>query len=137
MLQRSHSLAQVKIYGLKNHLNIVKNQLSEIIHECIVNALSFPRDKKYHRFIAFDQGDMLFPDDKSHEYTIIEIMMIEGRTKETRKSLIKSLFKNIQQKLHIDHNNLEICIIESPASNWGFRGMTGDEIILDYKIAGI
>ena len=70
---------------------------------------------------------MIFPEEKSEQYTIIEIMMMEGRTIETKKELIKSLFKSIEQELN---NDLEICIIESTASNWGFRGMTGDKIKL-------
>ncbi len=77
---------------------------------------------------------MLFPNDKSEQYTIIEIMMMEGRKAETKKSLIKSLFQNIHQELQFDTNDLEICIIESPASNWGFRGMSGDEIKLNYEV---
>jgi len=128
-------LAQVKIYGLRSNLNKIKNELSDVIHHCIVSSLSFPKDKKYHRFIAFDKDEMIFPDDKSEQYTIIEIMMMEGREVETKKDLIKSLFKNIHNELNIKNNDLEICIIESPASNWGFRGMTGDEIKLNYKVA--
>jgi phenylpyruvate tautomerase PptA (4-oxalocrotonate tautomerase family) len=127
-------LAQVKIYGLKSNLSKIKNKLADVIHQCIVNSLSFPKDKKYHRFIAFDKDEMIFPNDKSEQYTVIEIMMIEGREIETKKDLIKSLFENIYQELNIENNYLEICIIESPASNWGFRGMTGDEIKLNYKV---
>ncbi|HFU75061.1 MAG TPA: tautomerase family protein, partial [Arcobacter sp.] len=70
----------------------------------------------------------------SEQYTIIEIMMMEGRTTETKKEMIYSLFQNIKQKLNIENNDLEICIIESSASKWGFRGMTGDEIKLSYKV---
>ena len=127
-------MAQVKIYGLKTNLNKIKNELSNIIHQCIVESLSFPKDKKYHRFISLDEDEMIFPDDKSKQYTIIEIIMIEGRETETKKDLIKSLFKNITKELNIENNDLEICIIESPASNWGFRAMTGDEIKLNYKV---
>ena len=127
-------MAQVKIYGLKISLDKIKSELSDIIHQCIVESLSFPKDKKYHRFISLQKDEMIFPDDKSEQYTIIEIMMMEGREVETKKDLIKSLFKNIHQKLNIKNNDLEICIIESPASNWGFRGMTGDEIKLNYKV---
>ena len=72
---------------------------------------------------------MIFPDDKSHQYIIIEIIMIEGRETETKKNLIKSLFKNINKDLDISVNNIEICIIESKASNWGFRGITGENTI--------
>lgn len=127
-------MAQVKIYGLKTSLRTIKNELSDIIHECIVESLSFPKDKKYHRFISLNEDEMIFPDDKSEQYTIIEIMMMEGRTTQTKKELIKSLFQNIKRELNIENNDLEICIIESPASNWGFRGMTGDEIKLNYKV---
>ncbi|WP_457746257.1 tautomerase family protein [Sulfurimonas sp.] len=127
-------MAQIKIYGLKSNLSKIKNELSNVIHKCIVDSLSFPKDKKYHRFIMFDRDEMIFPDDKSEQYTIIEIMMMEGREVETKKDLIKSLFVNIQKELNIETNDLEICIIESPASNWGFRGMTDDEIKLNYKV---
>jgi dimeric dUTPase (all-alpha-NTP-PPase superfamily) len=127
-------LAQVKIYGLKSNLSKIKNELSNVIHKSIVDSLSFPKDKKYHRFITFDKDEMIFPNDKSEQYTIIEIMMMEGREVETKKDLIKLLFVNIQKELNIKNNDLEICIIESPASNWGFRGMTGDEIKLNYKV---
>ncbi len=35
---------------------------------------------KYHRFIALDDDDMIFPDEKRGSYTIIEIMMMSGRS---------------------------------------------------------
>ncbi len=44
------------------------------------------------------------------------------------------LFTEINEKLNISKTGIEISIIESPASNWGFRGMTGDEVSLNYKI---
>lgn len=40
----------------------------------------------------------------------------------------------MQDELDIKNNDVEICIIESPASNWGFKGMTGNEIKLNYKV---
>ena len=127
-------MAQVKIYGLRNNLDNIQSKLSTTIHNCIVQTLSFPKEKKYHRFIKFDENDMIFPDEKSYQYIIIEINMIEGRTTETKKNLIKSLFENIEKDLHISSDDIEICIFESPASNWGFRGMTGDEIELTYEV---
>jgi len=77
---------------------------------------------------------MLFPDTKSEHYTIIEIMMMQGRSEERRKNLIKALFVNIEKELNIAKTDIEICIIESPACNWGFGGMCGDEIQLNYKV---
>ncbi len=127
-------MAQVKIYGLKKSLNEIKYKLSETIHNTIVKELSFPKEKRYHRFMALEDEDMLFPDTKSEHYTIIEIMMMQGRSEERRKNLIKALFVNIEKELDIAKTDIEICIIESPACNWGFSGMCGDEIKLNYKV---
>jgi len=127
-------MAQVKIYGLRSNLKSIRDELSNVIHNTIVDVLSFPKEKKYHRFIYFEDDDMIFPENKSKQYTIIEIMMMDGRTTQTKKELIRALFKNIESKLNIKNSDIEICIIESPASNWGFRGLTGDEIKLNYKV---
>ena len=43
-------MAQVKIFGIKENLNPIKQQLSDVIHECVVEALKFPQDKRAHRF---------------------------------------------------------------------------------------
>ena len=74
------------------------------------------------------------PGGRSDAYTIIEISMIAGRTEETKKKLVRSLFDRIKEQVGIEYMDLEICIYESPACNWGFRGMHGDELQLDYKI---
>jgi hypothetical protein len=47
-------VSQIKIYGLKDNLDNIKQKLSETIHSTIVEILSFPKDKKYHRFISLD-----------------------------------------------------------------------------------
>lgn len=127
-------MAQIKIYGRKKALKNIKSRLSDTIHDVIVDVLKFPKDKRYHRFIALDDEDMIFPDDKSKSYMIIEIMMMSGRSQETKKQLIRTLFQEIEKELSISINDVEICIIESPACNWGFRGQCGDEIALNYKV---
>jgi len=44
------------------------------------------------------------------------------------------LFKEISVSHNISITDIEICIMENPASNWGFRGISGDEFSLNYKI---
>ncbi len=127
-------MSQVKIFGIKEKLDPIKEQLSQCIHSCVMDALQFPADKRAHRFIHFEESDMLAPGGRTEAYTILEISMIEGRTNETKKKLIRLLFDRIRDEVGISHQDLEICIYESPACNWGFRGMHGDEIQLNYKI---
>ena len=127
-------MAQIKIYGIKDHLNPIKQALSDVIHACVVEALQFPPDKRAHRFFPLDKDDMYYPSGRTDAYTIIEISMITGRETATKKKLIRLLFDNIQEKIGIAHQDIEICIYENPACNWGFRGMHGDEVTLNYKI---
>ncbi len=127
-------MSQVKIYGIADKLNPIKQRLSEVIHSCVMDALGMPADKKAHRFFPLEREDMFAPGGRSDAYTIIEISMISGRTVDTRKKLIRLLFDRIKDQIGIEHMNLEICIYESPACNWVFRGMHGDEVKLDYKI---
>ena len=61
-------------------------------------------------------------------------MMIEGRTKETKKRLIALLFEQLRKELGIKAVDIEILIQEAPAYHFGFRGMSGDEMLLDYKV---
>ncbi len=127
-------MAQVKIYGVDSQLNPVKKQLSDVIHHCVVEALAFPKDKRFHRFFPIKKEDMVFPPNRSHAYTIIEFMMIEGRTKETKKRLIALLFEHIRKEVGIPSIDIEILIQEAPAYHFGFHGMSGDEMLLDYKV---
>ena len=126
-------MAQVKIYGLDRHLQHNREKISTAIHHAVVETLSFPPEKKFHRFIALEKEFMLFPEDKSAAYTIIEILMIAGRSVEVKKRLIKKIFEGLEG-IGISNSDVEIVILESPASNWGFRGECGDEITLGYKV---
>jgi len=127
-------MAQIKVYGIDSHLNPIKEQLSEVIHGCVVEVLKFPEDKRFHRFFPMREEDVFYPSSRSREYTIIEVMMIEGRTVETKKRLIRLLFERIRKELGIQAVDIEVVIQEAPAYQFGFRGMTGDEMLLDYKV---
>ena len=127
-------MAQIKIYGIKEKLAPVRRRLSDTIHECVMEALQFPADKRAHRFFMMDKEDFYYPAGRSDAYTIIEIALIEGRSVGAKKNLIRLLFDKIRDNIDIAHQDIEICILESPAHNWGFRGMHGDEVSLNYKI---
>ena len=127
-------MSQIKIYGLKDSLKDHQAKLSDAIHKAVVEALAYPIDKKFHRFIGLDQSDFIFPADRSSSYTTIEISMFEGRSVDTKKTLIRLLFQYIEQDTGIAPQDIEITIFESPKHNWGIRGQCGDELMLGYKV---
>ena len=60
--------------------------------------------------------------------------MFEGRSIEAKKKLIRLLYQKVSQSTDITPQDLEITIVETPRSNWGIRGVTGDELDIDYKV---
>lgn len=127
-------MSQIKFYGLDQHLAQHRLELSNTVHACIMEILGLPAGKRAHRFIRLEHDDFMMPDGRTEAYTIIEIQMISGRSVETRKRLIKLLFERIEKEVGIAPMDIEICIIESPPENWGFRGFVGDEVALPYKV---
>ena len=127
-------MAQIKIYGMKEHLNPVKAKLSDIIHSCVVDALHYPQDKRAHRFFGLESDDFYYPAGRTDKYIIIEISMFEGRSTEAKKRLIRLLFERISAQLAISTQDIEMTIFETPRHNWGMRGLPGDEVGLSYQV---
>ena len=127
-------MAQVKVYGEKQHLTAVRASLSGIIHRVNRRVLGLPEDKRFHRFIGLEAEDFLHPPDRSPAYLILEISLFEGREPETLKALLKALMAEIPEGLGIAVEDVEITIFETPKANWGIRGRTGDELALTYKV---
>jgi len=100
----------------------------------MVEALAFPENKRAHRFFPMKPEDFFYPEGRTEAYTVIEISLMEGRSVEARKKLIHLLFSSIEEHLGIAPADVEITLFEVPPSNWAFRGMTGDEAKLNYRI---
>ena len=126
-------MVQVKIYGLEEKLVPIKQDLSDIIHSCIVDIFKIPKQKKFQRFFPLKEKNYIFPLDRSNNYLIIEIIMFKGRSIETKKTLISTLYKRITEELVISLQDIEIIMLESSKENWGIRGFSGDELTLNYK----
>jgi phenylpyruvate tautomerase PptA (4-oxalocrotonate tautomerase family) len=127
-------MAQIKVYGCKLELAAIKQQLSDVIHGCVVDALKYPPNKRAHRFFPLEDEDFSYPAGRTRRYTIIELSMFEGRSVATKKQLIRLLFERIERELAISPQDVEITITETPKHNWGIRGLPADELELDYRV---
>lgn len=126
-------MAQVKIYGYREHLDAYRDQLSDLVHSSLVAELGIPESKRFHRFIPLDQADFVHPDDRSERYTIVEVVLFSGRQVETKKAAIRALFTGAAA-LGLAAADLEIVFLEAPAHDWGIRGAPADELTLDYRV---
>ena len=127
-------MVQVKIYGLAENLTSKRLALSEAIHASLTEAIGTPPEKKFQRFIGLEPENFIFPSDRTNKYTVIEISLFAGRSVAAKKKLIRLLYEKIAAAVNITPQDLEITLTETPASNWGVRGVSGDELNLDYKV---
>jgi len=127
-------MAQVKIYGLHDHINRHRSDISDAIHASAMMAFELPADKRFHRFCGLEAADFIYPGDRSRQYTIIEVSMFEGRSVEAKKSFLRLVFAELSSRCGIATQDVEITISETPRHNWGIRGVPADELALSYTV---
>lgn len=128
-------MPQAKVYGIREHLVPIRSVLSDAINACISDALKFPADRRLQRFFPMDREDFVYPlHERSERYIIIEIETFEGRNVETKKELVKQLYRRIPEATGIEPRDIDVIITEQPRHNWGLMGECGDEIKLAYQV---
>jgi phenylpyruvate tautomerase PptA (4-oxalocrotonate tautomerase family) len=128
-------VAQIIVCSHRQNLSGRRRAISDALHACATEARGLPPDTRFHRFVALDGEDFVHPADRSPRYTIVEISMFEGRSKETKKEPMRLLFRRFEAELGIAPQDLEITIRESSRENWAIRGKPGDELALNYTVA--
>ena len=126
-------MAQLVVYGHAAALRPRIAELSDALHAAAVETLRLPSEKRFHRFVPLDPDCFIAPPDRGPDYTIVEVSMFEGRTTETKKAYLRAIFARLGE-LGIAPNDVEVTITETPRSNWGIRGVPGDELALSYRV---
>jgi 4-oxalocrotonate tautomerase family enzyme len=127
-------MGQIKIYALNTALEGRRDTISQSIHRTVTRVLGLPEEKRFHRYFPMAPEDFLFPENKSNRYTIVEVQMMAGRTKETKKALVTGLFTALEEDCGLSPEDLEIVLLEAPAENWGFRGQSAEDLQLGYRV---
>src|SRR5665811_1411189 len=119
----------------RQRLALLGLAMSDVVHGCAVDVLGLPPDKRFHRFFPMSAVDFPTPAGRTERYTIIEIVMFEGRSVATKKAFFTRLYGDFTERLNIDPQDLEISIMETSQHDWGIRGRAGDELVLTYDVA--
>ena len=127
-------MAQVIVWGLRSSLDRHRTVLSDAIHVAVMSALDYPADKRFHRFVALEPEDFVYPSDRGADYTIVEISMFEGRSEQAKRQLIAELFQRIANDAGIGPHSVEVTITETPRVNWGIRGQNAADLALNYSV---
>lgn len=128
------TMGQVKIFGIREILHPQRELLSDVLHGCVMEAFAYPKDKRAHRFIYLEKDSFFYPEGRTDNYTIIEISLFEGRSVQAKKKLYQLVFERFEKELGISPIDVEVTIFETPMHNWGIRGKSADELVLNYKV---
>lgn len=127
-------MAQVVIWGHRTALGDRRDAVSRAVHGAIMEALDYPPEKCFQRFVLLDDEDFVHPADRGSDYLIIEISIFEGRSERARRELIKELFTRLEHNVGIAPHSVEITITETPRVNWGIRGQSAADLALNYDV---
>jgi phenylpyruvate tautomerase PptA (4-oxalocrotonate tautomerase family) len=125
-------MAQVKVYGNRQVWHHRRPEVSDLLHAALVRAWQLPEEKRFHRFLLLEDGDLIAP--RSEVYLVVEIMCFEGRSREAKRALVRALYDDVGPALGLAADDLELVIVETPRENWGIRGRPGDELTLSYRV---
>lgn len=68
-----------------------------------------------------------------HPETAAEDLGFRFKTKKSGEVVVLH-HGNVARRCGIDAHDLEITIYETPCSNWGIRGVPGDELAIAYDV---
>ena len=99
-----------------------KKILLDCIHEGMMETLGIEDWDRFQRIIEIDKENFEIPSGKTEKFTIIEITMFQGRSKEQKRALIEIITKKLGERLEIIPTDVFIIINEPPNENWGLGG---------------
>ena len=123
----------VKVSLLKGKSIEEKKALLDAIHAALLDAFKIPENDRTQRIFEFEPENFDIPEEKTSNYTIIEIDVFPGRSLDAKRKLYQKIVQNLNEQ--IQPNDILVVSKEPPLDNWGVRGgMPASEIDLGFKL---
>jgi len=112
----------VRIEIIKGKDSVYKKTLLEAVHVALVNAIQIEDWDRFQRLYEIDDELFERSASKTDKFTMIELAMFPGRTKEQKAKLYEEIIKELHERLEIEATDIFIVINEPPNENWGLAG---------------
>ncbi|WP_337965288.1 tautomerase family protein [uncultured Flavobacterium sp.] len=113
--------------SLPNILSLeTKNNISESVHQALVEEFHIPKDDYFHIIEELEPHQIKYPESYlgvSHSDSIIYVQITagQGRTREQKKKLYLQIATKISTSTEIQINNIIIVLLENNGlENWSF-----------------
>ena len=124
----------VKVSLIKGRSKEEKEALLEAIHSALRAAFKIPENDRNLRVYEFEPDNFDLADEKTKDYTLIEMDVFPGRSLEAKRNLYRLIVENLKS-LGIQPGDVFITLKEIPLDNWGVRGgVPASEIDLGFKL---
>jgi phenylpyruvate tautomerase PptA (4-oxalocrotonate tautomerase family) len=95
--------------------------LIEAVYQAQREALKVPDDDRQIRYVEHKPEHFAVPPGKSDNYTLVEILLLPGRSIEAKRKLYHGIVTRFGA-LGIAPADIFIVLVEPPLQNWGLRG---------------
>ena len=112
----------VRIEIVKGKSAEYKKEILEGVHIALMNAIQIEDWDRFQRLYEIDDEFFERSERKTDKFTMIEITMFQGRTKEQKAKLYEEIVKELYERLQIQATDIFIVLNEPPNENWGLAG---------------
>ncbi len=112
----------VRIEVVKGKTVEYKKQMMEGVHVALMNAIQIEDWDRFQRLYEIEDEFFERSEGKTDKFTMIEITMFQGRTKEQKAKLYEEIVKELYERLQIQATDIFIVLNEPPNENWGLAG---------------
>lgn len=116
-------MSLVKIEIIKGKSLEYKKTVLDAVHVALENAIQIENWDRFRRLYEIEDDLFERSESKTDKFTMIEITMFPGRTKEQKSKLYKEIVKELNQRLGIELTDIFIVINEPANENWGLAGI--------------
>lgn len=125
----------VRIEIRKGKSKDYKKAVLDGVHDALVKSMKIPEHDRFQRIYELEDENFEAPLNKTDNITLIQITLFKGRTIEAKKSLYKTINKNLAENPGIPGDDITIVLIEPSLENWGVRGgKPANEVDLGFDI---
>ncbi len=101
--------------------------LIESVYQAQQLALKVPANDRQIRYVEHRAEHFAVPEEKSENFTFVEILMYPGRTLEAKRQLYKEIVTRFGE-IGIGEGDIIIVLHEPPLDNWGVRGAPASDV---------
>lgn len=113
----------VKIEIIKGKSLEYKKTVLDAVHVALENTIQIENWDRFQRLYEIEDDLFERSESKTDKFTVIEITMFPGRTKEQKSKLYKEIVKELNERLGIEPTDIFIVINEPANENWGLAGI--------------